>query len=711
MKNNRHLNNLQCEVSTSRNEITRDVASNSYALVATLILCVVMIGLSSCAGYTSSAKTSPSNPGSGVLSAGSTSVTFGSVAVGGSATQTVTVTNTGTATVNISQATVTGSGFSVTGGNPSASLGVGQSSTVTVQFAPTAAGNASGALTVISDASNSPLMVSLSGTATQAGLSISPTSLTFSNAQMNQTSSQNVTLTNTGNSNVTINLAQLSGNEFGMNGLSLPKTISASQSMTFAVTFTPTQAGAATGSITLKDNAPGSQQTITLAGNAVSQTSTLRANPGSVAFGTVAVSSKGQQTVTLTNSGTASTTVSQIAASGAGFSVTGFTVPLTIAAGQSASFTAQFAPTAAGAATGSISVTSTATDSNISIPLTGTGTEGSLTANPGSVNFGSQLTGSSSTVNVTLTNGGTANVNINSATVSGAAFSTTGLTTPQTLAAGQSVTFGVKFAPTATGAASGSISIASNLPSSPLTIALSGTGTAGQAQLTLGSPSVSFGNVSVGSTGTQTVSFTNSGNATLTVTSASASGTGFATSGAFPITVAAGASASFNTTFTPSAAGAATGSISIASNAAGSPATVSLSGTGVQGQLTANPGSVSFGSVATGSNTTQTITLTNSGSANVTVSSATTTGAGFSITGLSTPQTLTAGQSTSFTAQFAPTTSGAATGSISIANNGPGAPLTIALSGTGTQAQLGASPASENFGSVNVGSNNTQTIT
>src|SRR5580704_745918 len=313
MKNNRHLNNLQCEVSTSRNEITRDVASNSYALVATLILFVVMVGLSSCAGYTSSAKTSPSNPGSGVLSAGSTSVTFGSVAVGGSATQTVTVTNTGTATVNISQATVTGSGFSVTGGNPSASLGVGQSSTVTVQFAPTAAGTDSGALTVISDASNSPLMVSLSGTATQAGLSISPTSLTFSNAQMNQTSSQNVTLTNTDNSNVTINLAQLSGNEFGMNGLSLPKTISASQSMTFAVTFTPTQAGAATGSITLTDNAPGSQQT-----------------------------------VTLTNSGTASTTVSQIAASGAGFSVTGFTVPLTIAAGQSASFTAQFAPTAAG---------------------------------------------------------------------------------------------------------------------------------------------------------------------------------------------------------------------------------------------------------------------------------------------------------------------------------------------------------------------------
>ena len=175
--------------------------------------------------------------------------------------------------------------------------------------------------------------------------------------------------------------------------------------------------------------------------------------------------------------------------------------------------------------------------------------------------------------------------------------------------------------------------------------------------------------------------------------------------------MAAGASASFNAVFTPTAAGSATGAVSIVSNAPGSPASVALSGTGVQGQLTANPGSVNFGSVATGSTGTQTIQLTNSGTASVTVNSATTTGTGFSITGLTTPVTLAAGQSASFTAQFAPTAAGAASGSISIANNGPNSPLTIALSGTGTQAQLGASPASENFGSVNVGSNNAQAIT
>src|ERR1700678_4485169 len=111
MKNNARIQTQQCEFPISRNEISRDIRSKSYALVATLVLFAAMIGLSSCAGYTSAAKTSPSNSGSGVLSAGSTSVTFGSVAVGGNATQTVTVTNTGTATVNISQATVSGTGF------------------------------------------------------------------------------------------------------------------------------------------------------------------------------------------------------------------------------------------------------------------------------------------------------------------------------------------------------------------------------------------------------------------------------------------------------------------------------------------------------------------------------------------------------------------------------------------------------------------------
>jgi hypothetical protein len=675
---------------------------------------LAIAGLSSCAGYTSAAKTSPGTAGAGVLSASAASLSFGSVAMGNTTTQSLTVTNTGTATVTISQATLAGAGFSVIGGNPAGTIPVGQSSTIQIQFAPTAAGAVTGSLTVISDASNSPLMVSLSGTGTQTGLSIAPSALTFGNVVVGQSSTQSVQLTNTGTTNVIINLATVAGNGFGISGLSLPKTLTGGQSLSFDVQFAPTATGAASGSITFTDNAPTSPQTVTLIGSGVSASSTLTANPGSVSFGNVSVGSNGQQKITLTNNGSTSTTISAIGASGTGFTTVGVSTPVTLAASQSTSFIAQFAPTTAGSASGSITITSNANDSTISIPLTGTGVQGSLAANPSSINFGSLLVGASGSVSVTLTNSGTSSVTISQGSASGTGFSMTGLSVPTTLTAGQTTTFTAKFSPTVAGAVAGSISILSNAPSSPLTIALTGSGTTGQPQLTLSPASVNYGNVSVGSSATQTITLTNSGNATLTVTQASASGTGFSVSGAsLPITINAGSSASFAAVFAPTSAAAATGSISIVSNAPGSPAAIALSGTGVQGQLGANPSTVNFGSVNVGSNGSQTVTLTNSGTASLTVSQVTASGSGFSLSGITTPLTVGAGQNTSFTAKFSPTSSGSVSGSISIVNNGPNSPITVALTGSGTATapQLTISPASVSYGNVAVGSSVPQTIT
>ena len=672
---------------------------------------LTIAGLSSCAGYTSAAKTTPSDPGTGILSPSVTSVSFASIAVGNTATQSLTVTNTGLGTVTISGATLTGAGFTVVGGNPSGTIGVGQSSTVQIQFAPTSAGAITGSLTIVSDASNSPLAIAITGTGTQTGLTIAPSALTFGNVVVGQSGTQSVKLTNSGSSSLTINLATVAGAGFGISGLSLPTTLTAGQSLSFSAQFAPTSAGGATGSITFTDNAPGSPQIVSMVGTGVSTSSTLLANPGSVAFGNVVTGSNGQQLITLTNNGTASATILTVSASGTGFSTTGLATPQTLAVNQSTSFTAQFAPTTVGAVVGNILITSTASDPNVSIALSGTGVQGNLTANPTSVNFGSLLVGASASVNVTLTNTGTASVAISAGSASGTGFSMTGLAAPLTLNAGQSTTFAAKFSPSATGSATGSVSIVSNAPGSPLAIALSGSGTATQPQLTINPSSVAFGSVSVGSSGTQSVMLTNAGTAALTVTSALPSGTGFSMSGAsMPMTIPAGSSASFSAIFTPTSTGAATGSISIASNAPGSPASIALSGTGIEGQLGANPSSVNFGSVAVGSNGTQSITLTNSGSASVTISGATVTGAGLSISGLSTPLALGAGLSTTFSAKFAPTTAGSVSGSISIVSNAPSSPTTITLSGTGLQPQLAATPTSAPFGNVTTGTSNSQTI-
>ncbi len=371
---------------------------------------LAIAGLSSCAGYTSATKTKPSDPGAGILSPSATSLSFGSVAVGSTVTQSLTVTNTGLGTATISGATLAGAGLTVVGGNPSGTVAVGQSSTIQIQFAPTSAGAVTGSLTVVSDASNSPLAISITGTGTQTGLTIAPSALTFGNVVVGQSSTQSVKLTNSGSSNLTINLATVAGTGFGISGLSLPTTLPAGQSLSFNAQLAPTSAGAATGSITFTDNAPGSPQVLTMVGTGVTTASTLVASPGSVAFGNVTTGSNGQQSITLTNSGNASATISAISTSGTGFSATGLSTPLTLAVNQSTTFTAQFAPTTVGVAAGSILITSTATNPALSIALSGTGVRGNLTANPASINFGSLLVGASGSVSVTLTNSGTASV-------------------------------------------------------------------------------------------------------------------------------------------------------------------------------------------------------------------------------------------------------------------------------------------------------------
>jgi hypothetical protein len=689
---------------------TRDPQNNRFfAFLAPLVVILAVIGLSSCAGYTSAAaKTTTS--GSGILSAAFTSLSFGNVVVGGNSTQSLSLTNTGTATVNISQATISGAGFTVISGNPASALPVGQSITLQIQFAPLSGGVVSGSVVVTSDAANSPLSVSLTGTGTQTGLTISPASISFGNVTVGQPSSQIVTLTNSGSANLVVNLATVSGAGFGITGLSLPSTIAPGQGISFNVQFAPTVAGAATGTIIFSDNASNSPQTLTLVGTGVTAGATLTASPGSVNFGNAVVGSSSNQTITLSNTGSTNVTITQVTPSGAGFSVTGITTPMTLSAGQTAIFTAVFAPTATGVDSGSISIISSASDP--SVALTGTGTQGALSANPTSVNFGSFLVGSSGSVPVTLTNTGTASVTISAASASGPGFTISGLTVPLTINAGQNTSLTAKFAPTSAGSATGNISITSNARGSPMAIALSGTGTAAQPQLTISPASVTFGNVNVGGSSAQTVTLTNTGNATLTISEASASGAGFSINGlAVPASINAGANTSFTVQFAPTIAGSATGSISLTSNAPGSPATIALTGTGTQATLSANPSSVNFGSVLVGSNGSQSIMLTNSGSASVTISAASATGAGFSISGLTVPVTINAGGNTSFSAQFAPTTAGSASGSVSITSNATGSPLTVALSATATQPQISASPTTAAFGNVTTGTSNSQTIT
>src|SRR5207302_4594004 len=143
---------------------------------------------------------------------------------------------------------------------------------------------------------------------------------------------------------------------------------------------------------------------------------------------------------------------------------------------QSSAFNVQFAPTATGSVSGSVSLVSVAPNSPSTIALSGTGVQPQLSVTPPSVSFGNVLVGSTGVQNFTLTNSGGASLTIAQGNFTGAGLSISGLTFPLTLAAGQSSTLSVQFAPTATGSVSGSVSLVSDAANSPSTIALSGTG-------------------------------------------------------------------------------------------------------------------------------------------------------------------------------------------------------------------------------------------
>jgi hypothetical protein len=511
-----------------------------------------------------------------LVTASPSMVPFGQVAIGSISTVPVVLTNDRSWKVTLSALQTTGSGFSTSGPSFPLTLGARQSIVVNVAFAPQSAGTTGGSLFV----SGPKLAIALTGTGTAPGqLTANPGSSNFANVPVGSRQTQSAILTNSGGSSLTVSQATLTGSSFTLSGLTSPLTLAAGQSATLSVVFAPQVAGSVSGNVVFTSNASNPAMNLPLSGTGVTQ-GTLTGNPTSLAFGSVQVGNSSSLSETLANAGGSSLTISAATASGSGFSLSGLSLPLTLTAGQSTSFTVLFSPLASGAASGSVSITSTGSDSNLSIPLSGTGaTQGALSANPTSLAFGNVQVSNSTSLSETLTNSGGSPVAISQVSSSAAAFSISGLNLPLTLTANQSVTFSATFAPTSASAASGSLSVASNASNSPLNIALSGTGTAA-GQLAVSPTSLSFGNVTVGSNAALNGSLIASG-ASVTVSSASQNNSEFVLSGiSLPTTLAAGQSVPFTVTFTPSASGASSASLSFSSNASNSPTAQSLTGTG-----------------------------------------------------------------------------------------------------------------------------------
>src|SRR5712692_10350077 len=523
------------------------------------------------------------------------------------------------------------------------------------------------------------------GTGPQVQLAASQSPLDFGDVSTGTNKTKTITLTNSGSASIRLSRAHVSGSSFKVSGLSLPLTLGPKQNTTFNVVFAPGRTGNITGSVSLVSNDARYATTIVLSGTGVQRH--LWVNPSSASFGNVGLGTHSAHAITLTNPGPASVIVYRAYASGSGFSMTGLRFPLKLGPGQKTTFSVVFAPVSTRSVTGRVSLVSNALNSPTTIALSGTGVQPlqpQLSVTPPSASFGNVGVGTRNTYAFTLTNSGSASVTVSQAHVSGSGLSVGGLSMPLTLAPGQKTNFSVVFAPASRGNMTGSVSLVSNALNSPTTIALSGIGVQPlQPQLSVTPPSASFGNVGVGTRNTYAFTLTNSGSASVTVSQANVSGSGLSVGGlSLPLTLTPGQKTTFSVVFAPASTGNITGSVSLVSNALNSPTTIALSGTGVQPlqpQLSVTPPSASFGNVGVGTRNAYAFTLTNSGSASVTVSQANVSGSGLSVGGLSLPLTLAPGQKTAFSVVFAPASTGNITGSVSLVSNALNSPTTIAL--------------------------------
>jgi hypothetical protein len=328
---------------------------------------------------------------------------------------------------------------------------------------------------------------------------------------------------------------------------------------------------------------------------------------------------------------------------------------------------------------------------------------GVFTAAPDSVAFGHVAASSPQTITETLTNGGNATVTISSDTLSGPDAGDFSLGSDgchgTSVDPGRSCSVQNTFTPSTNGSESASLDITDDDPSSPQSVPLSGTGVADQFSVT-GGP-LNFNDQRVGTTSTsQSVFITNNTDYDANPPNPSVTG---ANAGDFAATgcsgnVPANGSCAVTVTFSPSATGSRSATLTVAGQQVG------LSGNGTNPNAQVSPGSIDFGDQPVHVvSQTQTITLANTGTAPLTYTSVGVGGADpgdFSVSdaGCAAVVTLAPADSCGITVAFNPTATGARSAVVSVNDNDPQTGTqTVNVSGTGTPSSVGFSPASVTY--------------
>ncbi len=165
-----------------------------------------------------------------------------------------------------------------------------------------------------------------------------------------------------------------------------------------------------------------------------------------------------------------------------------------------------------------------------------------------------------------------------------------------------------------------------------------------------------FGDVPVGSNLALQATVNNTDTSDLVISNITSSDVQFTFApNTFPVTILPGGNQIFNVTFTPTAAGLTTGSLTFAHNASGSPTVYSVQGTGVEATFTISPPSLSFGNVVIGTNSVLQATVNNPGTSDLVISNITSSDGQFTFAPNTFPVTILPGGNQIFDVTFTPT--------------------------------------------------------
>jgi hypothetical protein len=399
-----------------------------------------------------------------------------------SSPQPVTVSNAGTAPLAISGVAASGDFAAASDCTSLSPLAPLATCGITVTFTPILPGMRTGSLAIASNDPGTPsATVVLEGdgvAAASPNATLSPATLAFPSTAAGQVSAPlSATLSNSGSAPLAILAVEVVGAGFTMTHNCGP-SLAMGASCTITAIFAPPSAGSFAADVRIMTNSPAGAAFLRLTGSATAApVGRLAAIPSTLSFGDQIVgTTSATRPFTVTNVGSAVASVSRITTTG-DFSVTGACAD--VRPGESCAFLASFSPTAVGTRSGQVLFEVDGATAPFAVSLSGNGVPvpaPRVQLSASSLAFGNALSGVGSTLSVTVTNVGSADLVFGPLMEATGDFRVTANGCTGTLAPAQSCRIDVGFLPSIPGARSGELRFSTNAEGSPHRVALAGNG-------------------------------------------------------------------------------------------------------------------------------------------------------------------------------------------------------------------------------------------